>query len=93
METSDDEPTFLRDLIKASRQRPTLARWTDRDGSARQTALTPAEASRLNTIAHRLGLSPGEVLRRAAHIPVPPDARRGSRVESRPVPTAEPTQP
>ena len=66
----DDEPTFLRDLIKATRQRPVLVRWTDRDGSDRHTALTGVQASRLNAIAHGLRISPGEVLRRAAQIPV-----------------------
>jgi len=77
MVTPDDEPTFLRDLIKASRQRPIQVRWTDRDGTARQTALTSAEASRLNTLAHREGISSGEVLRRAAHIPVAKQAATG----------------
>jgi hypothetical protein len=77
METPDDEPTFLRDIIKATRQRPVQVPWTDRDGSARHTALTLPEAARLNTIARRLKVSPGEVLRQTAHIPVPkPDRPR-----------------
>ena len=77
METPADEPTFLRDLIKTTRQRPVQVPWTDRDGSARQTALTLPEAARLNAIARRLKVSPGEVLRQAAHIPVPkPDGPR-----------------
>jgi hypothetical protein len=42
----------------------------DRDGTDRQTVLNPAEAVRLNAIAHRLGVSKNEVLRQAAHIPV-----------------------
>jgi len=70
METPDDEPAFLRGLIKTSRQRPAQVTWTDRDGSPRHTALTLPEAARLNAIARRLKTSPGEVLRQAAHIPV-----------------------
>ena len=70
MDTPEDEQAFLRDLVKASRQRVHHVHWTDRDGTSRQTALTPAEAVRLNTIAQRLGVAKGEVLRQAAHIPV-----------------------
>ncbi len=70
MEFSDDEQLFLRDLVKASRQKIHLVKWTDRDGTDRQTVLTAAEATRLNTIAHRLGLSKPELMRQAAHIPV-----------------------
>lgn len=70
MDLKDDEPAFLRDLVKATRQRIHHVKWTDRDGSERLTALTAAEATRLNTIAHRLGLSKGELLRQAAHVPV-----------------------
>lgn len=77
METPADEPTFLRDLIKTTRQRPVQVPWTDRDGSARHTALTLPEAARLNAIARRLKVSPGEVLRQAAHVPAPkPDGLR-----------------
>lgn len=65
-----DEATFLRDLVKAARQRPTVVRWVDRDGTERVTALTSSEATRLNAIAQRDGVAKGEVLRRAAHIPV-----------------------
>ena len=71
MDTPDDEQSFLRDLVKASRQRIHHVHWTDRDGTSRQTALTAAEAVRLNIIAQRLGVAKGEVLRQAAHIPVP----------------------
>ena len=70
MELPEDEQIFLRDLVKASRQRIHSVQWTDRDGSARQTTLTQAEVVRLNTIASRLGTSKSELLRRAAHIPV-----------------------
>ena len=70
MDLSDDEQTFLRELVKTSRQRHHHVKWVDRDGSDRVTALTQPEVVRLNVLAHRLGLAKGEVLRRAAHIPV-----------------------
>jgi hypothetical protein len=70
MDLPDDEQAFLRDLVKASRQRIHAVKWVDRDGSDRQTTLTQAEVVRLNTIASKLGTSKSEVLRRAAHIPV-----------------------
>jgi hypothetical protein len=66
----EDERSFLRDLVKTSRQRIHHVKWVDRDGSDRQTTLTQAEAVRLNTIAHRLGISKAELLRQAAHVPV-----------------------
>jgi hypothetical protein len=70
MDLPDDELAFLRDLVKASRQKVHHVRWVDRDGSERQSALTPAEAARLNALAHRLHLSKSELMRQAAHIPV-----------------------
>ncbi len=70
MDLPDDEKTFLRDLVKASRQKHHHVAWTDRDGSDRLTVLAQPEVVRLNTIAHRLGISKGELLRQAAHIPV-----------------------
>jgi hypothetical protein len=70
MNLPEDEQVFLRDLVKASRQRIHFVKWVDRDGTERHTALTSAEATRLNTIAHRLGVSKAELMRRAAHIPV-----------------------
>ena len=70
MDLPEDEQAFLRDLVKASRQRIHAVKWVDRDGSDRQTTLTQAEVVRLNTIATKLGTSKGEVLRRAALIPV-----------------------
>lgn len=70
MDLPDDELGFLRDLVKASRQRTEHVTWTDRDGVKRLTALTQAEALRISGIAQRLKLSKGEVLRQAAHIPV-----------------------
>lgn len=65
-----DEQTFLKDLVKASRQKHHHVKWSDRDGSDRITVLSQAEAVRLNTLAHRLGISKAELLRQAAHIPV-----------------------
>ena len=70
MDLPDDEKAFVRDLVKVSRQKIHIVKWVDRDGTARQTTLTQAEAVRLNTIASRLGTSKSEVLRQAAHIPV-----------------------
>jgi len=70
MDLPDDEQAFLRDLVKASRQKIHLVKWVDRDGTDRQTVLTQAEVVRLNAIAQRLGTSKSEVLRQAAHIPV-----------------------
>lgn len=70
MDFLEDEQLFLRDLVKGSRQKIHVVKWTDRDGTDRQTVLNQAEVVRLNTIATRLKISKGEVLRRAAHIPV-----------------------
>ena len=70
MDLSDDEQAFLRDLVKASRQKIHHVKWVDRDGTDRQTVLTQAEAVKLNTIASRLKMSKSEVLRQAAHVPV-----------------------
>ena len=70
MNLPDDEQTFLRDLVKASRQKIYLVKWTDRDGTERQTTLTQAEATRLNAIAQRQAISKVELMRQAAHIPV-----------------------
>ncbi|MSU23113.1 MAG: hypothetical protein EXS32_04735 [Opitutus sp.] len=70
MDLPDDEQAFLRDLVKASRQKLHHVAWVDRDGSQRQSTLTQPEIVRLNAIAHRLGMSKSEALRRAAHIPV-----------------------
>ena len=70
MDLTDDEQSFLRDLVKISRQKIHLVQWADRDGSDRQTMLTQAEVVRLNTIAAKLKISITEALRQAAHIPV-----------------------
>ena len=70
MTLPDDEDAFLRDLVKTSRQKIHFVKWVDRDGTPRQTPLTPADAARVNSIAQRLGISNVELMRRAAHIPV-----------------------
>lgn len=75
MDLPDDELAFLRDLVKASRQRIEVVAWVDRDGSKRQTVLTVAEARRLSAMAHRLRISPAALLRQAAHISVVPAGR------------------
>ena len=74
MELPDAEQAFLRDLVKASRQKLHLVKWTDRDGTERHTALSQTEVVRLNAIAQRLATNKGEVLRRAAHVPVAKEA-------------------
>lgn len=66
----EDELTFLRDLVKTSRQKPNRVDWVDRDGTERSTLLSVAEAAQMNRLAHRLGISKSEALRQAAHIPV-----------------------
>lgn len=70
MELSDDDQGFLRDLVKATRQKSYHVKWVDRDGTARLSALNQTEIVRLNQLADRQGIAPGELLRRAAHIPV-----------------------
>jgi hypothetical protein len=71
MELPEDEQAFLRDLVKVSRQKTTRVQWVDRDGTTRLTSLSQPESVRLKEIAFRLGTAPAEVLRRAAHVPVP----------------------
>lgn len=66
----ESELNFLRDLVKASRQKPHSVAWVDRDGTERTTVLSPAEAVQLNKIAHGLKISKSEAMRQAAHIPV-----------------------
>jgi AAA+ ATPase superfamily predicted ATPase len=70
MELPEDELSFLRDLVKTSRQRNQAVKWIDRDGTDRQTVLNQAESVKLGAIAARLRISKNEVLRQAAHIPV-----------------------
>lgn len=61
---------FLRDLVKASRQKHHHVKWVDRDGSDRVTVLSGAEVVRLNQLAQQAGVSKVELLRQAAHLPV-----------------------
>ena len=75
MDLPEDELAFLRDLVKAARQRTHAVAWVDRDGSRRQTLLTAADAARLARLAQRKGVSSADVLRQAAHIPVARPAR------------------
>ncbi len=79
MDLPADELAFVRELVKASRQRVQLVAWVDRDGTPRQTTLTQAEAARLNGLAHRRGISKGELLRQVAHIPNPKPAAGAAR--------------
>lgn len=76
MELPEDENAFLRDLVKASRQKIHAVKWIDRDGTSRQTVLSQAEAARLAAIAGRLRVSKQEVLRQAAHIPVAKEPKK-----------------
>ena len=43
MDLPEDEQSFLRDLVKASRQKTHVVKWIDRDGTDRQTVLSQAE--------------------------------------------------
>jgi hypothetical protein len=70
MDLPEDDITFLKDVVKATRQRPHLVTWQDRDGTERHTALTQPDVVRLNQLAARLKISKSETLRQAAHIPV-----------------------
>ncbi|MEN9842042.1 MAG: hypothetical protein RL376_1842 [Verrucomicrobiota bacterium] len=69
MNLSEADQDFLRDLIKTARQRPHFVNWTDRDGTARTTTLTPADAARLNAAAQALGVSKDAALRQATFWP------------------------
>jgi hypothetical protein len=70
MESENDEQAFLRDLVKASRQKCHAVKWVDRDGSERITMLTQADLGRLNALAQAKKISKSEVLRQAAFQPV-----------------------
>ena len=78
MDLPVDDQAFLRDLVKASRQKSHHVAWTDRDGTARQTVLSQPEVVRLNTLAHRFGVSKSELLRQAAHLPAARKSESGS---------------
>jgi hypothetical protein len=66
----ESDLTFLRDLVKATRQKPHSVQWTDRDGTERTTTLSQADVIKLNQAAARLKVSKSEIMRQAAHIPV-----------------------
>lgn len=66
---------FLRDLIKFARQRPNPVSWVDRDGTARVTALLPAEMDRLNRLAFQLRLSNSAVLQQGAFLSSKPSPK------------------
>ena len=70
MNLPEDEKTFLRDLVKLSRQKVHRVDWVDRDGTRRTTVLSATEANQLDGIARQFKVSASEVLRQAAHIPV-----------------------
>jgi len=70
MNLPEEEKAFLCELVKVSRQKTHHIEWVDRDGTERITTMTIAEHARVNKLAHGLGVSKGEVLRQAAHIPV-----------------------
>jgi len=70
MNVTNEEEIFLKDLVKASRQKIHQVKWVDRDGSQRLTVLSQAESTKLNAIARFEKVSVSEVLRQAAHIPV-----------------------
>lgn len=69
MDIAPEELSFVRDLVKAARQRVHHITWTDRDGTKRLTVLTEPEFTRLKKLSAGLRLSPAEALRQAAHIP------------------------
>lgn len=71
MNLPPDDLAFLAGLVKMSRQRTHYVHWVDRDGSNRNSALTTPEITRVNSLAAQLGTNKGELLRQAAHIPVP----------------------
>jgi hypothetical protein len=77
MNLPEAEQDFLRDLVKASRQRPRYVRWVDRDGSERITTLSEADGLRLHALARQLGVAADALLRQAAHLPA---AKRASRI-------------
>lgn len=70
MNFTAEENDFLRGLVKASRQKTRIVAWIDRDGSSRSTSLAAEEATQLLRLAQRAGMSPSELMRQAAHIPL-----------------------
>lgn len=70
MNLSTEDESFLKDLVKVSRQRVHQIKWTDRDGTARLTVLNAVDNTRVCNLARQLKSSPAEVLRQVAFIPV-----------------------
>lgn len=68
-DNDNNDDAFLRALVKGSRQRTIHLKWTDRDGTARLTALTAAEAKRVNALARQRGLGAEALMRETAHLP------------------------
>lgn len=64
-----DDDAFLRSLVKSSRQRTVHLKWIDRDGTARLSTLTAAEAKRVNVLARARGHGAEALLRETAHLP------------------------
>lgn len=64
------DQTYLRELVKTSRQKHHHVKWVDRDGTDRVTVLSGPEAVRVNKLAQQCGISKAELLRQAAHLPV-----------------------
>jgi hypothetical protein len=84
----ESDQIFLRDLVKASRQRPHSVSWKDRDGTDRVTTLTQSEVVMLNRIAAKLRISKSEMLRQGAHLPVAKPAPVAPEAASEPIPGA-----
>lgn len=60
---------FLREVVKASRQRTHHVTWVDRDGTSRLSALNSLEFGQVREAATAHKISPAEMLRQVAHIP------------------------
>ena len=69
MNVSEEERTFLRDLVKISRQKPHHVSWVDRDGTDRVTTFSQSEIVRLSALAQQLRIGKSELMRQASHIP------------------------
>ena len=69
MNLPEADQNFLREIVKHARQRPNPVSWVDRDGTARMTALLPAEMDRPNRLASELRLSKSALLQQAAFLP------------------------
>lgn len=70
MELPSADQDFLRELVKASRQKHHHVKWVDRDGTDRVTPVNQTEVVRLNALAQRLRIGKAELMHQAAHLPV-----------------------